>query len=193
VAGRARGNITRTWWLAAAGYSCGTSATCARSLLSRRARAATAAAAHVQRVRQLSDEAVMLPAQLVTFVRERMAAEATESGSAFVAEAGGMTLGGTIGRSAHLRPDGSIWIYEVVNWVESPEDFRWRMAERQEAFGWLQLAARRCPELTELMPHRGTDDTACPGCGGSGQLTRGGRAFEGVWCEQCSGLGWIVP
>ena len=45
-----RCGITSTWWLSAAGCLCGTSAACARSLLSRRARAATAAAAHVQRV-----------------------------------------------------------------------------------------------------------------------------------------------
>jgi hypothetical protein len=48
--------------LSAAGYSCGTSAACAESLLSRRARAATAAAAHVQRVMRLAE--ISMPVEL---------------------------------------------------------------------------------------------------------------------------------
>jgi len=137
----------------------------------------------------------MLPDRLVAFVRARMAAEAAQSEghASFVAEAGGMTLGGTIGCSAHLRPDGSTWICEVTDWVKSADEYQWRPAERQEGFGWLRIAGERFPELTELMPKRAAGDGACPTCNGSGHLTRGSQQLAGLWCEACEGLGWIVP
>lgn len=137
----------------------------------------------------------MLPHRLVEFVHARMATEAAQSdgGARFVAEAGGMTLGATIGRSAHLRPDGSIWINEPVDWVRSADEFQWRPAERQEGFGWLRSAVTRLPELSELLPARTAGDLDCPTCSGSGHLTRDGQQVPGIWCEICAGLGWIVP
>jgi hypothetical protein len=136
----------------------------------------------------------MLPDRLVEFVRASMVLEAARSAgdARCVAEAGGMTLGGTIGRSAHMRPDGSIWIYEAVDWVNS-EEYQWRAAERQEGFGWLKVAAKRLPELAELLPVRGQTNPACPRCNGTGDMTREGHQLTGIWCEDCVGLGWIVP
>jgi hypothetical protein len=59
-----------------------------------------------------------------------------------------------------------------------------------EAALWVDVAlasaAKRYPELSDLLPERPTESTICPICNGSG-WRMDGRTF----CGRCRGLGWL--
>jgi hypothetical protein len=131
------------------------------------------------------------PDWLPEYVREVTARERQAHGDpAWLREKAGMTLFGTIGREAILRPDGSVWWHEAVDWEHSDE-YSWRQATAQEAAGALKVAATRHPRLLALIPSN-SGGTLCPSCKGSGDLARDGGTFPGVWCPTCSGVGFLV-
>ncbi|HET9604212.1 MAG TPA: hypothetical protein VFO96_07960 [Gemmatimonadales bacterium] len=132
-----------------------------------------------------------MPDWLPEFVHEMTERERLMRGdTAWLQEKAGMTLFGTIGREAILRLDGSVWWYEAVDWEHSDE-YVWRLATAQEAAGALKDGAARHPRLLALIPSN-PSGTACPSCKGSGELTRDGGTFPGVWCPTCSGVGFLV-
>ncbi|MHC4659067.1 MAG: molecular chaperone DnaJ [Planctomycetota bacterium] len=50
-----------------------------------------------------------------------------------------------------------------------------------------------CPECTGSGSARGTSPGRCPGCGGTGQMARGGGFFQMVsTCPQCRGSGQVI-
>lgn len=112
--------------------------------------------------------------------------------AAGIAEAGGMTLFGTIGVSFHLRPDGSVWANEWIR-GSSPDEYAWRRATRQEAAGALRVAAKRLPELAPFAPARSPGVLDCSYCGGRGRFTSNGVAVAEVWCPECCGVGFRLP
>ena len=114
-----------------------------------------------------------------------MAAEANqgEREQAWVAEAGGMTLYGTIGHEAVLRPDGSVWLYHDQHGER--EEWVWEQATPLERIAAFVIARRRIPELARLIPGRTEDAPTCKRCGGSGEFV------SGVICPECGGLGWL--
>ncbi len=131
------------------------------------------------------------PDWLTEFVREAMEREQRRHADpAWFREKAGMTLFGTLGLEAVLRADGSVWLYEAVDWEHS-EEYAWRQATAQEAAGSLKVGASRFPKLAELIPPN-PSDAPCPACGGSGELTFDGGSFPGVWCQECSGVGYLV-
>lgn len=115
-----------------------------------------------------------------------MAEQATRNprSAEWVAEAKGMTLYGTIGHEAVLRPDGTVWFYHAVDWVNDPDTWAWRQGTLPEAWGAFLIAAKRIPEVALLVPQRPLDAQSCPACDGSG------RHPVGIPCPTCHGLGW---
>jgi len=93
-----------------------------------------------------------------------------------VAASGGMTLFGTIGMSSHLRPDGSVWTNDTVDWMAEPLQWRGRRAGTREALGCILVATKRVPELRALLPVKPPEAPPCPACAGGGHLTRVVRA-----------------
>lgn len=122
-----------------------------------------------------------------------MAEERTGAGATNVADSEGMTLFGTIGYSAHLRTDGSVWVSDTEDWSAAELVWRWRRAAPREALRAINVACRRLPQLQSLLPTKPPDVPACPDCGGTGTLTVEGDVVGGVWCPSCCGLGWYVP
>ena len=121
---------------------------------------------------------------LSTFVLSRMsdAARAGPRAEAWVNESGGMILYGSIGVEAVLRPDGSVWLYELE---ELDQEGTWRQATDNERMGALVIGARRIPEIRRLIPARPTSSPDCSRCAGTGNL------IANVICPECSGLGWV--
>ena len=79
------------------------------------------------------------PDWLTEFVREAMEREQRRHADpAWFREKAGMTLFGTLGLEAVLRADGSVWLYEAVDWEHS-EEYAWRQATTQEAAGSLKV------------------------------------------------------
>jgi hypothetical protein len=105
---------------------------------------------------------------------------------------GGMTLFGTLGLEAVLRPDGSVWFEEDLDWTGPTPRLVWRRATAQEAAGALLRAVPRHPLLGELLPSRTEGTPPCSRCAGNAQMTSAGRVFEGIWCEACYGVGWLI-
>jgi hypothetical protein len=87
---------------------------------------------------------------LSEFVRGRMAAQsaADPAARAWLDEAGGITLYGTIGHDAVLRPGGSVWFYHDDN---SPlGEWKWLRASRRERMGALVIASDLRPLLASV-------------------------------------------
>jgi hypothetical protein len=121
---------------------------------------------------------------LSELVRGRMAAEAAAdpAARAWLDDAGGITLYGTIGHDAVLRPDGSVWLYHDDN--DPRGEWNWRQASDRERMGALVIASERIPELRRAIPSRPVEAPDCVRCGGTG------RIFESIICPECGGLGW---
>ena len=134
------------------------------------------------------------PNSLRTLVERFMDLEARQGPglAAGVAEAGGMTLFGTIGISFHLRPDGSVWASEWIR-ESGPDEYVWRQATKQEAAGALRVAAKRVRELAPFVPARGPGVPDCSACAGQGRFTSNGVTVAEVWCPECCGIGFRVP
>ena len=125
---------------------------------------------------------------LPDFVQQRSAELAREQPhlKSSMEAAGGLLLYGTIGGEGYLRPDGSVWLNEVVDWVNDPERSVWREASGNDRWGALVLGSRRLPELRQLLPARPAGTPDCSRCEGSGFV------LGGVLCPDCAGLGWIA-
>src|SRR6266576_6587782 len=126
------------------------------------------------------------PEWIDPYVRERVAAEIASAPQhrAWIEEQNRITLYGTIGHHAILRPDGSVWFYEVVNRPARPDTYQWRRAEGLERIGALSLGLKRFPELAALLPQRPRTAPDCPRCKGHGEI-------GGVVCPDCASLGWV--
>ena len=103
-----------------------------------------------------------------------------------------MTLFGTIGASYHLKPDGSVWVYEWLPDSANIDEWRWREVGPQEAAGAVKVAARRLGSLGVLVPKPDTGSPICPVCHGSGHFTQGEGVIEGIWCNSCYGVGFLL-
>ena len=121
---------------------------------------------------------------LSELVRRRMAAQADADPTtrAWLDEAGGITLYGTIGHEAVLRPDGSVWLYHDDN--NPLGQWKWRQASDRERMGALVIASERMPELRRAIPSRPPEAANCVRCAGAGHI------FETIICPECGGLGW---
>ena len=125
----------------------------------------------------------MTPQELAEFVTGRVGHNT---------HVGGMMLWGSIGSAAYLLPDGTVVFEEAVDWAGGSKEYRLRPATVQEAAGSFKAALARYPELSYLVPVR-RPTSECTKCAGSGVFVRAdGTRFEGVWCEPCSGLGYLV-
>ena len=113
----------------------------------------------------------------------------------WISEAGGVLLFGTIGSEAFLRPDGSVWYHEVVNWPSDPEKYEWREGRGNDRWAALVLGSKRMPELRKLLPQRPPNAPNCSACGGRGLIfpSPAEEARDrGVICADCGALGWIA-
>src|SRR5690348_9380333 len=124
------------------------------------------------------------PEWLEKYVWEGMARDEARYGrTPYIEARAGITIWGTLGSEAALRPDGSIWVFHE-------EEGRWRPASAQEAAGVVKDAVKHHPILAPLLPVN-TSGKNCPTCGGTGSFTSDGHVpFPGVWCETCSGVGF---
>jgi len=137
----------------------------------------------------------LLNSELKDFVEQQIAEERARSTNASspADEPPSMTLFGSIGYSCHLRGDGSVWACEETDPRTAPWTYAWRPAGHRQALGAIKVAARRHPILIALLPQMPDPIPLCLTCHGSGHLTKGEHVFEGVWCQDCYGLGWLAP
>jgi hypothetical protein len=145
----------------------------------------------------LGGSILSVPDWLPQFVTSRMAEaeRARPESAAWLREAGGITLFGTIGGEAYLRPDGTVWYHWVVDWTNEPDRYEWREGRGNERWAALVLGARRMPELKELLPARPPATPDCPRCEGRGEIFVGRQADgveRGIVCPDCGALGWIA-
>jgi len=129
--------------------------------------------------------ATSIPDWLPDFVHQQMREEIARApnNANWIDESGGMTLYGTIGHSATLRPDGSVWI-NASDQQPGPIVFRWHEAKYKERLGALVLGSKKFPRLKALLPPRPSTAASCGRCKGSGEI-------QGVQCWECAGLGWV--
>jgi hypothetical protein len=137
-----------------------------------------------------------VPDWLPAFMAARTAAAEREhpERAKWLKEAGGITLFGTIGAEAYLRPDGSVWYYRAVDWANSDE-YEWREARGNERWAALVLGSKRMPELKKLLPQRPPNAPDCGRCGGRGEILVSRQAEgddRGIICPDCGALGWIA-
>ena len=137
------------------------------------------------------------PDWLAECVRTKMAAAIRErpESADWLREAGGISLFSTIGAEAYLRPDGSVWYYEAVDWVNDAEKYEWREGRGNDRWVALTLGSKRIPELRRLLPTRPPNAPDCPRCGGRGEIlvSRQSNGEErGIACPGCGRLGWIA-
>ena len=137
-----------------------------------------------------------VPDWLPAFVTSRMAVAEREhpQSAEWIKEAGGITLFATIGAEAFLRPDGSVWYYQAVDWVNSDE-CEWREGQGNDRWAALVLGSKRMPELKELLPRRPPNAPNCQRCSGRGEILVNRQADgqdRGIICPDCGALGWIA-
>ena len=116
-------------------------------------------------------------------------ADSSTSDAAWLRQAGGIPLYGTIGSEAALRPDGSVWTYGADNPLTPDAGSSWREATGPERWGALTLGVARYPEVAQLLPKRPPGAKDCRLCKGSGYIHRDATG-RGVVCPECGGLGW---
>jgi len=138
-----------------------------------------------------------VPTWLTEFVKSRMAAAEREhpESARWIREAGGISLFGTIGGEAYLRPDGTVWYYWAADWTNDPDRYEWREGRGNERWAALVLGSKRMPELKQLLPIRPPNAPDCPRCGGRGEIhvSRQSDGKErGIICPDCGALGWIA-
>jgi len=113
-------------------------------------------------------------------------------GAVTTSVATGLLLFGTLGHEAWLRVDGTVVLGEDGDWGSQGASSSYREASAQEAAGAIKVASRRIPDIGSLLPPR-REGSTCPTCKGTGHLTRtDGAVFEGIWCESCLGLCYLV-
>lgn len=125
------------------------------------------------------------PEWVRAFVAARMDSAAARSriDAEEVARIGGIRLYGTIGGEGILRPDGSVWFYEVKR--VTPEEYGWRRATYLEGLGAIVLGIEHFPELRRLLPERPSGEPDCRACHGTGEV------IARLQCPTCMGLGWV--
>jgi len=106
-------------------------------------------------------------------------------GALGVASGTGLPLCGSIGFDAALLSDGSVVWHEYDIAGEDPDV--WRIATRAERISAIILATKRMPQLSVLLPTRGTEDKDCTECGSSGYVLEGR-----ILCPTCGGIGWVA-
>jgi hypothetical protein len=124
-----------------------------------------------------------------------MAAIEQPKSADWLREAGGMLLYGSIGSEAYLRPDGTVWYYSAVDWVNDPDKYVWHQGHGNERWAALVLGSRRIPELEELLPVRPPDTPNCARCDGRGEIfvsRQSDGRDRGIICPDCGALGWIT-
>jgi hypothetical protein len=141
---------------------------------------------------------MMIPDWLPEFVRSAMARAVREQPqlAPWLHEAGGIPLFGTIGAEAFLRPDGSVWYYEAVDWVNDPDKYEWREGIGNDRWAAIVLGCRRIPQLKALLPVRPSDAPTCRRCNGRGEIlvsVQADGSKRGITCPDCGRLGWITP
>ena len=85
-----------------------------------------------------------------------------------------------------LRPDGAVLCMDHETWGHPTEP----EADPLILYAVLLQAARRRPELQELIPPRPPTAQPCKSCGGLGRQGRQDGSSE--CCMGCSGLGWFT-
>ena len=109
--------------------------------------------------------------------------------AAWLRQAGGVLLYGTVGSEAVLRPDGSVWTYGADNPLSPYPSPPWPEATRLERWGALTLSTTLNPEVGRLLPKRPPGAKDCTLCKGTGYIHRGPLS-RGIVCPECGGLGW---
>jgi len=136
-----------------------------------------------------------IPDWLPAYVRGHMARIVRQDPvmRTWIQEANGITLFGSIGMEAVLRPDGSVWYYEVVDWPKD-ERYEWREVSGNERWTALVCRIKRFPELRELLPKRPPGTPDCRRCEGRGELyfEGQGQRYGGIACPDCGKLGWVT-
>lgn len=126
-------------------------------------------------------------ADLQALIREWIAAAEVgdplkDSPTRLMKERGALLLHGDQAFLWFLEPEGQVLVLDQ-------DDLRQRLEPETSlaaAMNAVAQAARRRPELRELLPERPPDARACERCGGTGA--------PGEWgpCA-CAGLGWLGP
>jgi hypothetical protein len=98
---------------------------------------------------------------------------------------GGLYLFGTIGLDAILMSDGTVMLYNHVEWDEGDGHETRHIAPEEERIAALVIGARRMPILATLLPRRPDVAPDCAFCSGTGVWSP-----SGIICPKCSGLGW---
>ena len=113
----------------------------------------------------------------------RLTAEARDSASAAVREAatvtGALPVHIEMGGALALTADGDIVQYDFETGTTNVPEEVWRIAA-------LVKAARRFPELRDLVPPRPIGAVDCPACGGRGLI------LGDMDCGTCIATGWIA-
>ena len=93
-------------------------------------------------------------------------------------------LFGTFDIEAAMRRDGSVLVSVLVDWMAPVlETGPWRPATEVERTLSLGAAAKKWPELHELIPQRPISAVDCSFCNGVGSI-------DGALCGSCGALGW---
>jgi hypothetical protein len=74
---------------------------------------------------------------------------------------------------------------EVLSWVRETDQVSREVGPKWTLVA-LRMAGERFAELATLRPRRPPGARDCAGCGGEGEL------FRRIWCDACSGLGWVA-
>ena len=89
-----------------------------------------------------------------------------------------------VGGVLFLKPDGNV-LFRDSSKMEAglnPEkSLQWQTIARL-------AAAERFPELKDLVPARPASTPDCPDCGGRGRVLN-----DALRCDECFGLGWVLP
>jgi len=103
-----------------------------------------------------------------------------------------LLVDGGIGYGCYVAPDGDIFMETYDAGSDEPSTFD---RSRRAQIAVLVLGSRTIPKLSELLPTRPADALPCAKCTGTGWLNPdwlqrvGGR---GIFCDECSGLGWVA-
>ena len=124
-----------------------------------------------------------IPDAVVRIVWERLEARGLVSLREFPdGKVEAIDLCGGPGRGYVLRPDGSIWAWDL--------EFEGHQAvDDREATRAICIAVQRIPELRSALLDRGPTATECEGCGGHGFVDLGDHP-RWLVCVSCDGLGW---
>lgn len=129
------------------------------------------------------------PPELSEQIASRIAACARDLASPYhdaAARHGALLLYRGWGTDFALRPDGTVIRIDEIPIADPSEDHWYK--EINWAIMAVAFAARRYPELRQILPRRPADAVDCAACEGRGMMPLNDMHFLCV----CEGLGWVM-